>query len=82
MFNTIRFTAVLAAFVFALSGCQSHQAKVDALQKEYDEAETQFRKDCNQEYLKVPPTLSPKCVDEDKKTKEAWNRLQAERAKQ
>lgn len=82
MYNTIRFFALSVVLTFALAGCQSHQAKVDALQKEYDEAEAQFRKDCNEEFLKVPPTLSPKCADEDKKTKDAWNRLQAARAKQ
>ena len=82
MFNTIRFSAVLAAFVFALSGCQSHQAKVDALQKEYDRLGDQFQRDCTAEYLKVPPTLTPKCADEKSKLEEAGRRLQAERAKQ
>jgi hypothetical protein len=81
MHSTAKFFALSAVLVFVLTGCQNHQAKVDALQKEYDEAEALFRKDCNEEYLKVPPTLSPKCVDEDKKTKDAWNRLQAERTK-
>jgi ABC-type uncharacterized transport system auxiliary subunit len=81
MYSLARIFALMTILVLVLSGCQSHQAKIDALQKEYDEAETQFRKDCNEEYLKVPPTLSPKCVDEDKKTKDAWSRLQAERAK-
>jgi hypothetical protein len=81
MYSMARIFALMTVLVFALSGCQSHQAKINVLQKEYDEAEAQFRKDCNEEYLKVPPTLSPKCVDEDKKTKDAWNRLQAERAK-
>ena len=81
MYSTIRFSALSAVLILALSGCQGHQAKVDDLQKDYDQAEAQFRKDCNAEYLKVPPTLSPKCSDEDKKAKEAWNRLQAERAK-
>ena len=45
-------------------------------------SEQQFAKDCSAEYLNVPPTLSPKCADESKKLGEAWNRLQAERAKQ
>lgn len=64
------------------TGCESHQARVDALQKEYDRLSQQFGKDCSADYLKMPPTLSPKCVDEDKKMKEVWDRLQAERAKQ
>ncbi len=37
----------------------------------------QFAKDCSAEYLKVPPTLSPKCTDESKKLGEAGKRLQA-----
>ena len=82
MFNTIRFSAVLAAFVFALSGCQSHQAKVDALQKEYDQLGQKFRQDCSSEMLNIPPKLSPKCTEENKQVADAWNRLQAERAKQ
>ena len=71
-----------AIFVTVLTGCQGHQAKVDALQKEYDQLGEQFRKDCNAEYLKVPPALSPKCDAENKKVQDAWNRLQIERAKQ
>ena len=82
MYSTIKLFALTAILSFAAIGCQNHQAKVDALQKQYDEAEAQFRKDCNEEYLKVPPTLSPKCVDEDKKAKDAWSQLQAERTKQ
>jgi hypothetical protein len=72
----------LAFFVtVASTGCQSHQAKVDALQKEYDALGAQFRKDCSTEMLDLPQKLSPKCADEDKKVTDAWNRLQAERAK-
>jgi hypothetical protein len=77
---------VLSAILFttsvlALAGCESQQSKVDALQKEYDDLEGQFRKDCSQAYLQAQPTLSPKCTEEDKKAKDAWARLQAERAK-
>jgi len=76
-------SAILAAAsMLALPGCESHQAKVDALQKEYDNLEGQFRKDCSEAYMQAEPTLSPKCTDEDKKAKDAWARLQAERAKQ
>jgi hypothetical protein len=72
----------LAIFLtVALTGCQSHQAKLDALQKEYDQLGAQFRKDCSAEMLDLPQKLSPKCADEDKKVTDAWNRLQAERAK-
>ena len=56
-----------AVFTLALGGCESHQGKVDALQKEYDQLGAQMQKDCSAEYLKVPPTLSQKCVDENKK---------------
>ncbi len=72
---------LVAASVLALTGCESHQSKVDALQKEYDDLEGQFRKDCSQAYMQAQPTLSPKCTEEDKKAKDAWARLQAERAK-
>jgi len=76
-------TALLIIFsvasVLALAGCESHQAKVDRLQKEYDALEAQFRKDCSDTYLQAQPTLSPKCKEEDQKTKDAWARLQAER---
>jgi len=77
--TALTFTAM---FILALAGCQSHQSKVDAMQKEYDRLGDQFRKDCTAEYLKVPPTLSPKCADESTKVGEAWKRLQAERARQ
>ena len=74
---------VLGAFVIvALMGCESHQAKIDALQKEYDRLGNQFQKDCSAEYFKVPPTLTAKCADEKKKTDEAYKRVQDERAKQ
>jgi len=39
----------------------------------------QFQSDCNQELLKVPPTLSPKCQDENKQVQDAWNRHERER---
>jgi ABC-type uncharacterized transport system auxiliary subunit len=70
-----------AVLTFTLGGCESHQAKVDALQKQYEELAAQFHNDCSAEYLKVPPNVSPKCSDEDKKVQEAWKNLQAERAK-
>lgn len=74
--------AVLStASVLVLAGCESHQAKVDRLQKEYQQETEQFGKDCSAEYLKVPPTLSPKCNDENAKMKRTWEQLQAERAK-
>ena len=75
-------SAILAAVsILALAGCQSHQAKVDALQKQYDQLAGQFSKDCSAEYLKIPPSISPKCTDENKKVKEAWDQLNAERAR-
>lgn len=66
---------------FLIAGCESHQAKIDALQKEYDRLGAQYRQDCSAELLNVPPKLSPKCSDENKKVGEAYDRLQAERAK-
>jgi len=81
MYSMARIFALMAVLVFALTGCQSHQAKVDALQKEYDELAKQFHQDCSAEYLEIPPKVSPKCSDEEKKVTDAWNQLQAERAK-
>jgi len=74
------FTILSAASWLVLAGCESHQGKVDRLQKEYDGLEAQFRKDCSDTYLQAQPTLSPKCQEEDRKTKDAWARLQAGRA--
>jgi uncharacterized lipoprotein NlpE involved in copper resistance len=82
MHRKSRFILLAAVMTFALSGCESHQAKVNALQQEYDRLGAQFQKDCATEYYKVPPTLSPKCADEKKKTDDAYKRLQDERAKQ
>jgi hypothetical protein len=82
MYNTIRFFAFAFALSLVFVGCQSHQAKVYALQKEYDRLGAQFQRDCTEEYLKVPPTLSPKCADDKSKLEDAGKRLQAERAKQ
>jgi uncharacterized protein HemX len=82
MYCTIRFTALSAVLILALAGCKSHQAKVDALQKEYDQLGAQFQKDCTAEYLKVPPTLSQKCADEKAKLEAVGKQLQSERTKQ
>jgi len=82
MHRKLRLLIFVAVVTFALAGCEGHQAKVDALQKEYDQLAAQFHQDCSAEYLKVPPTISSKCTDEDKKVKEAWDRLQAQRTRQ
>lgn len=79
MLKTALLIILSVASVLILAGCESHQAKVDRLQKEYDALEAQFRKDCSDTYLQAQPTLSPKCKEEDQKTKDAWARLQAER---
>jgi hypothetical protein len=81
MRRTTRLAISAAVLIFAIAGCESHQAKVDAVQKEYDQLASQFHNDCSAEYLKIPPTISQKCSDEDKSVKDAWNRFQAERAK-
>ena len=78
----LAYTVSFAVLAIALSGCQSHQAKIDDLKKEHERLGDQFRADCTAEYLKVPPTLSPKCAGEQKKMNDAWQRLQAEQAKQ
>lgn len=82
MYSTIRFITLSVVLILALSGCRSHQAKIDALQKEYDQLGVQFQKDCSAEYLKVPPTLSPKCADEKAKLEDVGKQLRDEHAKQ
>lgn len=81
MRRTAMFAVFTAILGIAVLGCQSHQAKVDALQKKYDQLGKQYRQDCSAEMLNVPPKLSPKCSDENKKVGDAWSQLQAERAK-
>ena len=81
MFNTIRFSAITVVFILFFAGCQSHQAKIDALQKEYYRLNLQFRQDCAAEMLNIPPKLRQKSSDEGKSLDEAWKRLQTERLK-
>ena len=81
MRRTTIFAAIAVMLTITVLGCQSHLAKVDALQKKYDQLGKQFRQDCASEMLNVPPKLSPKCSEESKRVGEAWNQLQAERAK-
>ena len=79
MHRVITCTAFAAAL--GMTGCQSHQAKVAHLQKQYDQLAEQFQQDCSAEYLDIPPKISPQCKDENTRMKDAWNRLQAERSK-
>jgi hypothetical protein len=81
MHSKITLIALAALFGCAFTGCQSHEAKVTDLQKQYDQLGDQFQKDCSAEMLNLPQKLSPKCADEKQKLSDAWNRLQAERAK-
>ena len=67
----------ITVFVIALAGCQSRQAKIEDLQKEYDAAAQQFRADCTAETLNMPKQLSAKCADEQKRMNDAYQRLQA-----
>ncbi len=70
------------SFAILLSGCESHQAKIDKLQKDYDQKSSQFRRDCAAQYLDIPPKPDAKCQDEDKVQADAWKRLQEEKSKQ
>ena len=79
MHRTITVPAL--AVIFVLTGCHGHQAKVVDLQKQYDQLGQQYRHDCFAELTNVGSKLSPKCTDEKQKLTDAWNRLQAERAK-
>jgi hypothetical protein len=69
------------AAVLAMCACETHQGRVAALQKDYNEAERQFRSDCTAELMKVRPALSSKCEAEDRRAKELWARLQTEQQK-
>jgi hypothetical protein len=82
MYCSVKSVVLSVILIMAFSGCQSQRAKVDTLQREYDQLNQQFAKDCSAEYLKVPPTLSPKCTDESEKLGEAGKRFQEQRAKQ
>jgi hypothetical protein len=79
MIKAALFIVLSAASVLVLAGCESHQAKVDRLQKEYDRLAAQFQSDCSAEYYKVPPTLGPKCQSEKDQMDGAWKLLQKER---
>lgn len=76
--------AIYVSFVViaVVVGCHGHEAKVADLQKQYDEINAQFAKDCSAEMMNLPQKLSAKCSDESKKLKDITERLQAERAKQ
>ena len=77
-----RFYCVTAIFTaVCLAGCQTHQDKVDALQREHDHISQQYQKDCAAEYLKAQPQFNQKCIEEQKQMDDAWKRLQAEKAK-
>ena len=82
MHRTAARVALGLALAFAFTGCRSHKAKVANLQKQYDEMNQQFAKDCSAEMLNLPQKLSQKCAAESKKLKEVTDQLQAERAKQ
>ena len=82
MHRKSRFLFLAVTMTFAFAGCESNQAKIDALQKDYDNLEAQFRKDCTAELMNASPNLSPKCADEKKKADDAYKRLQDEKGKQ
>jgi hypothetical protein len=72
---------VFMTAILVLAGCQGHEAKVNDLQKKYDRLALQFHQDCDAEYQKLPPNVSQKCKDEDKKLGDASDQLMAERGK-
>ena len=81
MYRTAIRIALAAVLASGFAGCQSHKKKTADLQKQYDEVAAQFHTDCSAEMENIPPKLSPKCSAEDKKVTDAWNQLQAQRAK-
>jgi Prokaryotic membrane lipoprotein lipid attachment site len=65
---------------FALAGCQSHDAKIVDLQKEYDRLSKIYIQDCpGPGPTDIPKPQSPKCQNEDKQQREAYEKLQAAR---
>ena len=81
MHRKSRFLFLAVAMMFAFVGCESHQAKIEALQQEHDRISQQYKKDCGDEYLKASPQFSQKCVDEAKQMDDVWKQLQAEKSK-
>lgn len=81
MFKAALSAVLIAVSAIALTGCKTHQARIDALQKEHDRLSQQYQKDCGDEYLKAKPEFSQKCADEAKQMDEVWKQLQAERTK-
>jgi hypothetical protein len=70
----------LLAITVSLAGCQSHDAKVADLQKEYDRLSRIYIQNCpGPGPTDIPKPQSAKCQDEDKQQREAYERLQAAR---
>lgn len=71
---------ILISSTLAIAGCQSHDAKVADLQKEYDRLSKIYIQDCpGPGPTDIPKPQSAKCQDEDKQQREAYDRLQAAR---
>ena len=67
MLKAALFTILSAVQCWFWLDVKSHQAKVDRTSEGVRQiGSQQFASDCSAEYLKVPPTLSPKCKDENK----------------
>jgi uncharacterized protein YukE len=75
-----RIPIFVVASVLSLTGCQSHQSRIDDLQKEHDRLSQQYQKDCGSEYLKAKPQFDQKCLDEAKQMDDVWKQLQQEKA--
>jgi hypothetical protein len=74
------FSFSLTTATFALAGCQSHEAKVADLQKEYDRLSKIYIQDCpGPGPTDIPKPQSAKCQDEDKQQRDAYEKLQAAR---
>jgi hypothetical protein len=71
---------ILISSTLAIAGCQSHDAKVADLQKEYDRLSKIYIQDCpGPGPTDIPKPPSAKCQDEDKQQRDAYDRLQAAR---
>jgi uncharacterized protein YukE len=81
MFKAASSALLIAVLAIVMTGCKSHQARIDAIQREHDRLSQQYQKDCGDEYLKAQPQFSQKCADEAKQMDQVWKQLQSERSK-
>ena len=71
-----------AASMLALAGCESHEAKIDALQKEYDKiGQSISARTVPLNISRFRRTSARSAQTRTQKVKQAWDQLNAERSK-